>query len=133
MTRTCKICSLHRFIIRWTEQLIEEGLSLREISKRLKDHGISVSYQSVRRHKRHMDFESKVNRLKRKVERWKLRKPTDMETLKELQRQREQLKRWIETEQDPSKEVLDAYSKLEEKIMRWEKIIEMKKMSKLLR
>jgi len=108
-------------------------LSLREISKRLKDHGISVSYQSVRRHKRHMDFESKVNRLKRKVERWKLRKPTDMETLKELQRQREQLKRWIETEQDPSKEVLDAYSKLEEKIMRWEKIIEMKKMSKLLR
>ena len=108
-------------------------MSLREISKRLKDHGISVSYQSVRRHKRHMDFESKVNRLKRKVERWKLRKPTDMETLKELQRQREQLKRWIETEQDPSKEVLDAYSKLEEKIMRWEKIIEMKKMSKLLR
>ena len=133
MTRTCKICALHRFIIRWTEQLIEEGLSLRKVAKKLRNHGITVSYQSINRHKKHMDFESKVKRLRLKLERWKKRKPTDMEALEELQRQRNQFKRWIQGESTPSKEALDAYSKLEEKIMRWKKIIEMKKMSKLLR
>lgn len=79
-----------------------------------------------------MDLESKVERLRRKLERWKKRKPTDIETLKELQRQREQLKKWIEAEQNPSKEALDAYAKLEKEIITWEKIIEMKRISKRL-
>jgi len=108
-------------------------LSLRKIAQKLRNHGINVSYQAVRRHKKHANIESKIERLTRKVERWKLRKPTDMETLEELQRQREQLRKWIQAEPNPPREALDAYAKMEEKIMRWKKIIEMKKMSKLLR
>jgi hypothetical protein len=133
MTRICKICQLHPFLLRWVEQLIKKSFSLRTISSTLKDHGIIVSYQSVNRHKKHMDLESKIQRLAWKIERWKKRKPTPIETLEELQRQRDEFKRWLSAEQNPSREALDAYSRLEEKIMRWKKIIEMKKMSKLLR
>jgi len=68
-----------------------------------------------------MNLESKVKRLRRKLERWKKRKPTPIETLEELQRQKNQFKRWIQGESNPSKEALDAYSKLDEKIMRWKK------------
>jgi MinD-like ATPase involved in chromosome partitioning or flagellar assembly len=106
-------------------------LSLRKTAQKLRNHGINVSYQAINRHKKHIDLESKIQRLARKVERWKKRKPTPMEILEELQRQREQLKGWIEV--DPSKEASDAYLKLEEEIIKWEKIIEMKKISKLLR
>ncbi len=113
--------------------MIKEGLSLRKVAQKLKNHGITVSYQTVRRHKRHMDLESKIERLKRKVERWKLRKPTDMEILEEKKKQKDQIRNWIDAEEDPSKESLNAYAKLEKEIITWEKIIEMKKMSKLLR
>ena len=118
--------------MKWVELLIKKGLSLREISSRLKDHGITVSYQSVRRHKQHTNLSSKIERLRRKVERWKKRKPTDREILKEKKQQRNQLRNWIDAEQDPSKEALDAYAKLEKEIITWEKIVEIKKMSKRL-
>ena len=108
-------------------------MSLRKIARKLRNHGINVSYQVVRRHKKHANFESKIERLRRKVERWKLRKPTDMEILEEKKKQKDQIRNWVEAEPNPPREALDAYAKLEKEIITWEKIVEMKKMSKLLR
>jgi len=107
-------------------------LSLRKVAQKLRNHGITVSYQSVRRHKRHMDLESKIERLERKVEKWKKCKPTDSETLEELQRQREQLRKWIHAEPNPPREALDAKAKLDGEIKLIEKLITLQKLLKKL-
>lgn len=132
MTRVCKICELHPFLLGWVEGLIGMGLSLREVAETLNEHGLKISYQTVRRHKLHMDLESKIERLKRKVERYKRGKPLEEQVLR-YRNQRAQLKSWIDTEQNPPREALDAYSRLDDEIKLMEKVIRLQDLSKKIR
>ena len=129
MTRVCKICLLHPFLLGWVEKLIGMGLSLREVAETLRKHGLNISYQAVRRHKFHMDLKSRVERLEREVERYERGKPLE-ELLLKKQNQRAQLKNWIKTEENPPREALDAISRLDDEIKLMEKVIKLKKLSK---
>lgn len=129
MTRVCKICLLHPFLLSWVEKLIGMELSLREVAETLHKHGLNISYQAVRRHKLHMDLKSRVERLEREVERYERGKPLE-ELLLKKQNQRAQLKNWIKTEENPPREALDAISRLDDEIKLMEKVIKLKKLSK---
>lgn len=130
MTRVCKICLLHPFLLGWVEKLIGMGLSLREVAETLRKHGLNISYQAVRRHKLHMDLKSRVERLEREVERGERGKPL-RELFLRKQNKRSQLEKWIKAEDDPPREALDAYSRLDDEIKLMEKVINFKKLSKL--
>ena len=109
------------------------GLSLREVAETLNEHGLKISYQTVRRHKKfHMDLESKIGRLEREVERYKRGGHSLEEQVLRYRKQRGQFKRWIATKQNPPKEALDAYARLNEKIKLMEKVIKLQGLSKKL-
>lgn len=125
MTKICKICNLHPFLRGWAEGLTASGLSLRQAAATMREHGIDVSYQAVNRHKRHMSHTERIKRLQRDLERYKERRPSTRATLKRLERERAQLRSWIEAEPNPPREALDALHDLDEKINRLTQAIEM--------
>mgnify|MGYP001025656638 CR=1 FL=1 len=133
MTRTCKICRLHSFLLGWVEGLIGMGLSLREVAETLNEHGLNISYQTVRRHKLHMNLKSKIERLKRRVERYKRGGHSLKDSLKRYRNQQVQLESWIQAESNPPQEALDAKAELDKEIKLMEKVIRLQDLSKKIR
>lgn len=116
MTRLCKICELHPFLEGWVEGLIASNLSLRQVARKMREHGIDANYQGVNRHKKHMSSSEKIKRLRLEFERLKKRSPPMQATLDRLKKQRAQMRSWIEAEPSPSREALDVLNDLDQKI-----------------
>ena len=126
MPRVCLICDLHPFLERWTESLIESGLSLRKVAANMKAHGIDVSYQSVNRHKSHMPLRMKAIRLAEKFQRLRRRHPPLHETHDRLKKQRSQMRSWIKAERKVPKEAYKALHDLDRKIERLSFAVQLK-------
>jgi len=114
--RVCLICDLHPFLERWTESLIESGLSLRQVAAAMRIHSINVSYQAVNRHRRHMSRSEKIKRIALKFQRLRRRHPPLHETLDRFKKQRTQMRSWIKAERKPPKEAYKALHDLDRKI-----------------
>ncbi len=62
MVRACKICSLPKELAVQADSLLDEGTSLREISRILSLAGAEASFMSVTRHKKHYNPRISANR-----------------------------------------------------------------------
>ena len=119
LTRVCKICVLHPFLLDWVEKLVSSGYNLREVTRRLNAHGLNISYQTVQKHKKHKDS-AHDKRISQEMGFGKQEHISILQNFKNIKRQRKELESWIKAESNPPLEATNAYIKLCAQIMQWE-------------